>query len=39
MARKKDSVLEFHPSAITYHVTRNNYTIDWEVVKFHSKDK
>ena len=29
-ARKKDSVSEVHPSAITDHVTKNNHTIDWE---------
>ena len=29
-ARKKDSVSEVQPSTITDHVTRNNYTIDWE---------
>ena len=27
-----------HPSAITDHVARNNYTIDWEGVKFHRRD-
>ena len=33
-ARKKASVSEVHPSAITDHVARNNDTIDWEGVKF-----
>ena len=37
-ARKKDSVSEVHLSAITDHVTRNNHTIDWEEVKFPSRD-
>ena len=37
-ARKKELVSEFHPSAITDHVTRNNHTIDWEGVKFPSRD-
>ena len=36
--RKKDSVSEVHPSAITDHVARNNHTIDWERVKFPSRD-
>ena len=35
---RKDSVSEVHPSAITDHVTRNNHTIDWEGVKFPSRD-
>ena len=37
-SRKKDSVSEVHPSAITNHVTNNNHTIDLEGVKLHSKD-
>ena len=37
-ARKKDSVLEVHSSAIIDHVARNNHTIDWEGVKFPSRD-
>ena len=37
-ARKKDSVSEVHPSAITYHIIKNNHTIDWEGVKFPSRD-
>ena len=37
-ARKKDVVSKMHPSAITYHVTKNNHTIDWEGVKFPSSD-
>ena len=37
-ARKKELVSELHPSAITDHVTRNNHTIDWEGVKFPSRD-
>ena len=36
--RKKDSVSELHNSAITDHVARNNHTIDWEGVKFPSRD-
>ena len=36
--RLKDSVSEMHPSAITDHVTRNDHTIDWEGVKFPSRD-
>ena len=35
---RKDSVTELHPSAITDHVTKNNHTIDWEGVKFTSRD-
>ena len=35
--RKKDSVSEEHPSAITDHVARINYTIEWEGVKFPSR--
>ena len=37
-ARKKDSVSEVHPSAITDHVARNNHTVDWKGVKFLSSD-
>ena len=36
-ARKKDSVSEVHPSAIS-HVANNNHAIDWEGVKFSSRD-
>ena len=37
-ATKKDSHAEVHPSAITDHITKNNHTIDWEGVKFLSRD-
>ena len=37
-ARKKDSVSDVYPSAITDHVPRNNHTMDWEGVKFPSRD-
>ena len=37
-ARKKYSVSGVYPSAITDHIARNNHTLDWEVVKFPSKD-
>ena len=37
-ARKKDSLSELHPSAITDHVAQSNHTIDWEGVKFPSRD-
>ena len=37
-ARKKDSVSDMHPSAITDHVTKNNHTIDWDGVKFPNRD-
>ena len=37
-ARKKDSVSEVHPSAITDHVTKNNHTIDWEGVNLPCRD-
>ena len=37
-ARKKDSVYKVHPSVITDHATKNNHTIDWQGVKFLSRD-
>ena len=37
-SRKKGSLLELHPSAITDHVAKENYTIDWEGVKFPARD-
>ena len=36
--RMKDSVSELHHSAITDHIARNNHAIDWEGVKFPSRD-
>ena len=36
--RKKDSLSELHPSAITDHVVQSNHTIDWEGVKFPIRD-
>ena len=35
---RNDSVSEMHPLAITDHIARNNHTIDWEGVKFPSRD-
>ena len=35
---KKDSVPEVHPSAIMDLVAKNNHTIDWEGMKFPSRD-
>ena len=37
-SRKKDSLTELHPSATTDHVEKENYTIDWEGVKFPARD-
>ena len=37
-ARKKDSVYEVYRSAITDHITMKNHTIDWDGVKFSSRD-
>ena len=37
-SRKKDSLMELHPSAITDHVAKENHTIDWEGVKFPDRD-
>ena len=37
-ARKKDSVSEVYPLAIMDHIAKNNQTIDWEGVKFPSRD-
>ena len=36
--RKKDLVSEVHPSAIADHITRNNHTIEWEEVKFPTRN-
>ena len=38
-ARKKDSQLEMHPSAITDNATKGNHTIDWEGVTFPERDR
>ena len=39
MVRKKDFVSEVHPSAITDHIAKNNnHIIDWEGMKFPSRD-
>ena len=32
-SRRKESVEEYHPSALTGHVAQSNHTIDWEGVK------
>ena len=32
-ARRKESVEEYQPSALTDHVAQSNHTIDWHVVK------
>ena len=37
-SRKKDSVMELHPSAIVDHIMKANHTIDWEGVKFLARD-
>ena len=37
-SRKKDSLMELHPLAITDHVVKKNHTIDWEGVKFPARD-
>ena len=37
-SRKKDSLMELHPSAITDHVAKENHTLDWEGVKFQIGD-
>ena len=36
--RKNDSLKEVHPSTITDYVVKENYTIDWESVKFPHRD-
>ena len=37
-AGKKDSVSEVHASAIMDHIAKDNHTIDWEGVKFRSRE-
>ena len=37
-SRKKDSLMELHPSVITDHVAKENHTIDWEGVRFVTRD-
>ena len=37
-SRKKDSLTELQPSAITDHVAKKNHTTDWEGVKFPARD-
>ena len=37
-SRKKDSLTELHPSAITDHIAKENHTIDWKGVKFPARD-
>ena len=37
-ARKKESLLEVHPSSIKDHAMKENQTIDWEDVKFPARD-
>ena len=37
-SRKKDSLTELHPSAITDHVAKQSHTIDWEGVKLPARD-
>ena len=37
-SKKKDSLTELHPSAITDHLAKENHTIDWECVKFPARD-
>ena len=37
-SRKKDLLMEVHPSAITDHVAKENHTINWEGVKFLVRD-
>ena len=37
-SRKKDSLTEYHPSALTDHVAQTNHTIDWDKVSFPMKE-
>ena len=37
-SRKEDSLTEVHPSAIMDHAAKENHTIDWEGVKFPTRD-
>ena len=37
-ARKKDLMLEVHPSVITDHAMKKNHTIDWKGIKVHVRD-
>ena len=37
-SRKKDSLMELHPLAITDHVVKEDHTIDWVGVKFPARD-
>ena len=37
-SRKKDSVSDYHPSALTDHVAQQNHTIDWDKVTLPMKE-
>ena len=37
-SRKKDSISEQHPSALTDHVAQTNHTIDWDNIKLPMKE-